>query len=128
MKNTPITVLYDGKCGLCSKEIQYYKKIASQTDFIWADIANTPSHLDGLDISLTEGLKILHTIDVHGNQHKGVDAFILIWSQLDYWRWLARFTSLPGIRQLANGLYHLIATWRFKRLAHCQMSLEDNTK
>ena len=28
-----IKVLYDGKCGLCNKEISYYKKIANNKIF-----------------------------------------------------------------------------------------------
>ena len=27
-ENNLVTVFYDGKCGLCSKEINHYKKIA----------------------------------------------------------------------------------------------------
>ena len=37
-----ITVFYDGKCNLCSKEIKYYKSIADENVFNWFDIANDP--------------------------------------------------------------------------------------
>ena len=40
--NNMIKVLYDGKCGLCNKEISYYKKIANNNKFKWLDIANNP--------------------------------------------------------------------------------------
>ena len=40
--NNMIKVLYDGKCGLCNKEISYYKKIANDKKFKWLDIANNP--------------------------------------------------------------------------------------
>ena len=33
-----ITVFYDGKCGLCSKEINHYIKIAPEGIFNWQDI------------------------------------------------------------------------------------------
>ena len=41
--NNMIKVLYDGKCGLCNKEINYYKKIANNKNFKWLDIANNLS-------------------------------------------------------------------------------------
>ena len=43
--NNMIKVLYDGKCGLCNKEISYYKKIANNKKFKWLDIANNPKDL-----------------------------------------------------------------------------------
>ena len=34
---------FDGKCGLCSKEISYYQGIAPVGIFVWKDIANDPA-------------------------------------------------------------------------------------
>ena len=45
-----ITVFYDGKCNLCSKEIKYYKSIADENVFNWFDIANDPKHLKSINI------------------------------------------------------------------------------
>ena len=47
-----ITVLYDGKCGLCSREIGHYMKICPKNVFVWQDIANEPEHLIKLKICL----------------------------------------------------------------------------
>ena len=33
-----IIVFYDGKCNLCSKEINYYRKIAPIGKFNWQDV------------------------------------------------------------------------------------------
>ncbi|MEC9079196.1 MAG: DCC1-like thiol-disulfide oxidoreductase family protein, partial [Pseudomonadota bacterium] len=30
-----ITVFFDGKCGLCSREIRHYQKIAPAERFCW---------------------------------------------------------------------------------------------
>ena len=46
-----ITVFYDGKCNLCSKEIKYYKSIADENVFNWFDIANDPKHLKTINRS-----------------------------------------------------------------------------
>lgn len=49
-----ITVFYDGKCGLCSKEINYYRKIAPNDIFDWQDITKSADELKKEGISLTE--------------------------------------------------------------------------
>ncbi len=117
-----ITVFYDGKCGLCSREIKHYRKIAPDCVFDWQDITKSADDLKQHGISVSEGLKLLHAIDNNGRLHVGVDAFILIWKQLQRWQVLASIVSLPIIRQLVNVTYRAFANWRFKRLEHCQIA------
>ncbi|MEM7616837.1 MAG: DUF393 domain-containing protein [Pseudomonadota bacterium] len=117
-----ITVFYDGKCGLCRKEIDYYRKIAPKDIFDWQDITESADSLNKEGISLSQGLKFLHVRDNNGHLNIGVDAFILIWRQMKYWRILAFFVGLPIIKQIANIVYRIFANWRFKRLAHCQFA------
>ncbi len=122
-----ITVFYDGKCGLCSKEITYYRKIAPNNIFDWQDIIVSVDELKKANISLTEGLKLLHAKDDDGQIYIGIDAFILIWKQLKGWSILAALIRLPIIRQIANAAYLIFASWRFKRLKHCQLAAKHDT-
>jgi hypothetical protein len=68
-------VTYDGKCGLCHREIEHYKNIAPEFIFNWVDITVDKSALEKSDISYVDGLKLLHAKDEHGDLHVGVDAF-----------------------------------------------------
>lgn len=120
-----ITVFYDGKCGLCSKEINYYRNIAPDGVFNWQDITVSAEDLKKEGIRLCEGLKLLHAKDINGKIYIGVDAFILIWKQLKRWKLLAAIISLPLIRQATNFVYKIFASWRFKRLKHCQIALKN---
>ena len=120
-----IKIYFDGKCGLCSREIEYYKTIAPTHLFEWADIAHDPSHLLALNISQAEALRRLHGLDNQGRLHIGVDAFLLIWRELSYWRYLGIIVGLPGIRQIAGWLYNRFADYRFSRLTHCQIASDD---
>jgi len=122
-----ITVFFDGKCGLCSKEINYYRKISPDGIFIWQDITKSADDLKANGISLSQGLKFLHTKYVDGKFYVGVDAFILIWKQLKRWRLLAIFASLPIIKQIINFAYKIFANWRFKRLKHCQLAEKQDS-
>ncbi|MAW33007.1 MAG: thiol-disulfide oxidoreductase [Proteobacteria bacterium] len=116
-----IKVFYDGKCNLCAKEIDYYRRIAPAGFFYWQDITESAEELNKDGISTKEGLKFLHVKDNKGKLHVGVAAFVVIWSKLDMWRILARLVSFPLIRQIADWLYGVFAEWRFKRSEHCQV-------
>lgn len=120
-----ITVFYDGQCHLCAREINYYRRIAPPDLFTWRDVTKASKVLDAMNISLVQALKLLHVQDTEGKIHIGVDGFIAIWRQLDYWRHLASFVALPIIRPLVNFTYHRFANWRFKRLTHCQIALAN---
>ena len=113
-----ITVFYDGQCGLCSKEISYYQRIAPKGVFYWCDITQSIEQLSAIGVSYEAALKQLHVTDGEGQMHVAVDAFIIIWSQLKYWKLLAAVTALPLVKPLVNYVYTLFANWRFKRLTY----------
>lgn len=119
-----IDVYFDGKCGLCSKEIRYYQTIAPSGVFTWHDIAHDPAPLATLGISQEAALRRLHVIDKNKTRHQGVDAFIVIWQKLPYWSLLALFARLPIIHKIAQIAYNRFADYRFKNLDHCQIFLK----
>ena len=124
-----ITVFFDGKCGLCNKEIRYYKKLAHPNTFIWQDVANGPNLILALGVSQEAALRRLHARDLDGRWHIGVAAFILIWRQLPQYRWyvLVRLLELPLVYQISQFLYGKFADYRFSRLAHCKVTADDNS-
>lgn len=119
-----ISVFYDGKCGLCRREIEHYKRIAPKNVFAWVDITVDASALVKLGVTYAYGLKLLHAQDSQGKLHVGVDAFILIWRQIPRWRALANIVGASFIRPVANIAYRAFASWRFNRLSHCQIAVK----
>ena len=117
-----IRVFYDGKCGLCSKEISYYKRIAPKNIFEWHDIASNPKKLKEIQVSQYDALMYLHATDQKSNLKIGVDAFILIWSNIKYWKILSILVRTPIIYSVAKMIYKSFANYRFKKLAHCQIA------
>jgi predicted DCC family thiol-disulfide oxidoreductase YuxK len=79
-------------------------------------------------IKVSDALKILHVIDNNNKLHLGVDAFIIIWKNLSYWKILARIVSIPIIRQIVNITYRAFANWRFNRLTHCILAKKNDDK
>ncbi|MCE2993942.1 MAG: DUF393 domain-containing protein [Candidatus Jidaibacter sp.] len=120
-----IKVFYDGKCGLCRREIDYYKHIAPHNAFDWIDITLDASSIEGIGVTYVDGLKLLHAQDSNGKLHVGVKAFILIWSQIPRWRILAKIVGSPFIHHIASFVYRAFASWRFNRLSHCKIAIKE---
>ena len=120
-----IKVFFDGKCGMCSREIRHYMKISPRETFIWRDIANEPQHLKEINVSQSNALKRLHVIDQDGKIQIGVDAFIAIWRKIPRWRLLAFLCAMPGIKLTLGVLYNRFADWKFARSTHCQMTVQN---
>ena len=127
--NSRVSVFYDGKCGLCHKEISHYKKIAPRDTFQWQDITECDKQLAERGVSLADGLRLLHTVDQQGKMHVGVDSFILIWKHLHFFPWglLANVVSVYPVKKVAEILYKFFAQKRFDKLDHCQMAARKDT-
>jgi len=123
-----IIVFYDGKCGLCSREIRHYINIAPADVFDWQDITISSDGLNRFDISKSKALKLLHAIDHNGEVHVGLKAFLLIWKHLRRWKFLAKIVSLPLVYNIIDLAYRAFASWRFSKLEHCQIALKRENK
>ena len=119
-----ISVYYDDKCSLCSREIDFYKKIAPEAPLNWLGISSSLEELKIVKIKRVDALMYLHARDYKGDFHIGVDAFILIWRNLPYFKYLNYVILLPGIYRLANIFYEKFAKYRFKNLEHCQIEFQ----
>jgi predicted DCC family thiol-disulfide oxidoreductase YuxK len=118
-----ITVFYDGKCGLCRREIEHYKRIAPQGIFEWSDITTNPNSFTSLGFLVSDGLLALHVLDTSQRMHIGIDAFITIWQNIPSWKILGVLMNFPIIRPLAKIIYKHFANWRFKRLGYDKCDL-----
>lgn len=114
-----ITVYYDGKCGLCSKEIAYYKRIAPPDTFLWLDVFENKDEIEAEGLVFADVLKFFHVKDSANKFHIGINGFILIWGQLKYWSFLAKLSSFPLINFFLQKIYFIFAKWRFSNLGYC---------
>ncbi len=117
-----IVVYYDGKCGLCSREINYYKKISDSKKVDWIDVARNPNALKSFGISQAEALLYLHAKDDNNVIYTRVDAFILMWSAIPKWRIVAKIAKLTIFKQCLEFAYVFFAKRRFSRYEHCKLA------
>lgn len=111
----PFTVLYDGGCPLCSREIGHYRRLAAALPIRWVDVTLPETDLVPYGVSRREALEVFHVIDGTGTMHRGARAFIALWAELPRYRWLARSCRLLRMEPLLERAYRRFATWHYQR-------------
>jgi len=109
----PLTIFYDGSCGICSTEISYYRSIADQRiDFV--DIAAVDFIAESYDKQAEEFQKKLHACDADGHFFVGVEAFRRLWEALPspVYPLLSTVVGLPGINLMTRVGYAAFARFR----------------
>jgi predicted DCC family thiol-disulfide oxidoreductase YuxK len=121
MDEAPKTaVLYNAECPVCNFEIRHYERYAGATGLPirFDDLNSDARERWGLDAdTAARRLYVLHD----GKLTSGIPAFLVLWSQMPKYRWLAALVGLPGVRQVATVAYdHLLAPaiyrWHLVRL------------
>ncbi len=92
-----LTVLYDGGCPLCRREIAHVKGLAAQrpdSALCFIDVCAPDNTLSPEE--QTKLLARFHVQRADGQRLEGAAAFVAMWERLPGWRWLARLARLPG--------------------------------
>lgn len=114
--NTPgLTVLFDGGCPLCSREIAHYQKLGSLAPIQWLDVTGEDSEWKGWGVEREAALAEFHVFDETGCLHKGADGFVALWGALPYYRWLARICRGLHLLPLMRLAYARFARWHYQR-------------
>jgi predicted DCC family thiol-disulfide oxidoreductase YuxK len=103
-----LTVLYDGACPLCRREIGIYRDLTPTQPLEFHDISSpATTRLAPLPAGLSQAdlLARFHVRHADGRIESGARAFIALWERLPYWRWLARLGRLPGMASLMEIAY-----------------------
>lgn len=98
-----LTVLYDGACPLCRREIAVYRGLKPHTPVCFADVSDPALPLPG-GTTRAQLLARFHVRGSDGSLLSGARAFLALWAALPGWRWLALIGRLPG------------ATWAMERM------------
>ena len=109
-----LTVLYDGACPLCRREIAVYRDLQPLQPGLpvcFADISNTAEPLPS-GTTREQLLARFHVQGRDGQLLSGAQAFLALWAALPGWRWLALAGRLPGAGWMMEGMYRLFLRWR----------------
>lgn len=114
MLNTPtdespaptLTVMYDGACPLCRREIGVYRGLQPSTPVCWSDVSDADTVLPE-GTSRAQLLARFHVRDSQGQLLSGARAFLALWATLPGWRSLALVGRVPGVAWGMERLYRL---------------------
>jgi 3-demethoxyubiquinol 3-hydroxylase len=109
-----LTVLYDGACPLCRREIAVYRELQPlQPGSIvsFADISNAAVPLPA-GTTREQLLARFHVQGPDGQLLSGAKAFLALWAALPGWRWLAMIGRLPGVCSAMEQTYRMFLRWR----------------
>ena len=100
------TVLFDGSCPLCCREIAFAKGRADERALSFVDISDPDAPIpDGADRRAL--MARFHVVGPDGTLRSGATAFGLMWAAIPGLGWLGRLVSQPVVRPFADGLYTL---------------------
>ena len=97
-----LTVLFDGSCPLCRREVGVYRSLKPLNDgppLQWLDVSQPQAKLPEGGERATY-LARFHVQSADGTMLSGAAAFVALWLTLPGWRWLGRIGSLPGATML----------------------------
>ncbi|MBT4204000.1 MAG: DUF393 domain-containing protein [Rhodobiaceae bacterium] len=104
-------VFFNNSCNICRFEIDHYKKI-SDDSFEWIDITNNEDALSLTSKSQKDLLRRLHVIN-QGKVIVGAEAFIVIWSNMDKYKFLAKIFSFKPCFMVFHYSYEIISYFLF---------------
>ena len=111
-----VKVFFNDSCNVCRLEINHYKKIAD-SNLEWIDITNNEEALKLTSKSQEELLRRLHVIE-DGKVIGGAKAFVIIWSKIPKYNFLAKIFSIKPFFVLFHYGYELIAYFLFLKNRH----------
>lgn len=98
-----LTVMFDGACPLCRREIGLYQAITPLEKVVWLDVSEAGMAMDPADQA--RYLARFHVRQKDGSVLSGAAAFVALWLAMPGWRWLGRAGRLPGVTPLLELVY-----------------------
>jgi len=117
-----LTVLYDGACPLCRREIGIYrdlKPLRSDSPVCFTDVSDAACPLPSTLPPGTAREQLLARFHVQGPDGEllsGAQASRALWAALPGWRWLALAGRVPGAAWLMERTY--------RRFLRCRPTLQ----
>jgi len=109
-----LTVLYDGSCPLCRREIDIYRglrPLKPNSSVSFADVNDTAWSLPP-GTTREQLLARFHVRRGDGTLLSGAQAFLALWAALPGWRWLALAGRMPGAAWVMERSYRVFLRWR----------------
>lgn len=111
MSEPALTVLYDGACPLCRREIALYQGLQADAPVCYADVSDAALALPP-QTTRDQLMARFHVRHADGRMESGAAAFVALWARLPGWRALAWLARVPGVLWLMERAYRFFLRWR----------------
>ena len=98
-----LTVMFDGACPLCRREVGLYQALSPLEPVAWLDVSQATASMAAEDRA--RYLARFHVRQRDGQLLSGAAAFVALWQAMPGWRWLGRLGTLPGVTPMLELLY-----------------------
>lgn len=114
MNRNPFTILFDGECPLCSKEISFMRWLdGGKGRLVCVDIAAPGFDAGAYGRTLDELMGEIHGVTSEGKLVTGVEVFRMSYGAVG-WGWFMAPTAWPGLRWLSDRAYMWFARNRLR--------------
>jgi len=98
-----LTVMFDGACPLCRREIGLYQSLTPLVTVQWLDVSE--GHAGISPAEQARYMARFHVRQKDGRLLSGAAAFVALWLTMPGWRWLGRLGQFPGAMPLLEWMY-----------------------
>ena len=112
IKNSNISIYFDGLYPLCSREIEHYKKQKGSENFRFIDITHPEFNAEKEGLDPVRVHKVMHVKTQEGQLITGLDAFICIWEFLPKYYWISKLANKTIVKSILNIGYQTFAVIR----------------
>ncbi len=101
-----LTVMFDGACPLCRREVGVYQALEPLEPVAWLDVSDVSQ--TSASMSPEDRARYLARFHVRlrsGQLLSGAAAFVALWQTMPGWHWLGRVGTLPGVTPMLEVLY-----------------------
>ncbi|MEO8902062.1 MAG: DUF393 domain-containing protein [Polyangiaceae bacterium] len=113
-----IEVFYDGACPLCTREINWLRRLDRAHHIRFTDIAQAEFDATSVGLSFSALMERIHGRLPDGTWIEGVEVFRRLYAAVGF-KTLVGATRLPGIAQLLELSYQAFAKNRLKFTGRC---------
>lgn len=109
-----LTILYDGKCGLCRASVTRLRKTDRGGRIEVLDLHDPSVSARFPQVNREEALRLMQAVDPAGKVYAGVDAWARAGLALPRWKFIAWLLLVPGVHFVAGKVYAWVARNRYR--------------
>ena len=114
MKNTQLTIFFDGGCPLCNREVDFLQSRNKNGYLKFVDIDSLDfSKNQDYEITYKQAMERIHALKSDGSLIKDIEVFQEAYTLIGL-GWLYAPTRLPFLNKFTNYIYNLWARYRLK--------------